>query len=85
MLRTTQTNAISPSTGREWPPPNQGWVNDANLDSAADSVFVDGAKRDRAIWADDMNISVPTILVSTGDAEGVKNSLQVQYDQQVWF
>ena len=82
---TVQANAIPPNTGREWPPPTQGWLNDANVTSTADSVFVDGAKRDRAIWAGDFGMSVPTILISTGDAEGVKNSLQVLYDYQVGF
>lgn len=82
---TLQTTAIPPDTGREYPLINAGWMNDANLGTISDSVFVDGAKRDRAVWAGDLGIAVPSVLVSTGDSESVKNALQVQYTGQVKF
>ena len=75
---TLQTNAVPPSTGRRvpfvsqggldpdgWPAP--GWANDGHL-GVGDSILVDGAKRDRAVWPGDMGIAAPSIFVSTGDA-----------------
>ncbi|RDW88022.1 alpha-L-rhamnosidase protein [Coleophoma cylindrospora] len=79
---TLQTNAISPGTGREYPLVSEGWMNDANLGSSASSVFIDGSKRDRTIWSGDLGVAVPSILVSTGDDVGVRNTLQVQFDFQ---
>lgn len=79
---TVQTNTVPPSTGRSWPPPATGWLNNAVL-GAGDSVLVDGAKRDRSVWAGDLGISIPSTLVSTGDLDTVKNALNVQYANQV--
>lgn len=79
---TVQTNTIPPNTGRVWPAPSEGWLNDAVLGSG-DSVIVDGAKRDRAVWAGDLGISVPSALISTGDLDSVRNALDVQYANQV--
>lgn len=82
---TLQTNAIPPKTGRAFPILGTGWSNDANLDYGSNgaTVYVDGSKRDRTVWPGDLGIAVPSILVSTGDWDGVQNTLQVLYDDQV--
>jgi hypothetical protein len=79
---TVQANTVPPNTGRVWPAPAEGWLNDAILGTGV-SVMVDGAKRDRAVWAGDLGISIPSVLVSTGDLDTVRNALDVQYTNQV--
>lgn len=81
---TLQTNAVPPNTGRQYPLISTGWLNNAFLGSNGSSIFVDGSKRDRACWAGDLAIAVPSILVSTGDSYSVGTSLQMQYDHQVF-
>lgn len=49
------------------------------------SWSVDGSKRDRTVWAGDLAIALPSIFVSTGDDDGVKNGLEVLYNDQVSF
>ncbi|EIN05956.1 bacterial alpha-L-rhamnosidase domain-containing protein [Punctularia strigosozonata HHB-11173 SS5] len=39
------------------------------------SALVDGAKRDRLVWAGDMSIAVPGIVTSTNDLISVQNSI----------
>ncbi|KAJ5833356.1 hypothetical protein N7474_001667 [Penicillium riverlandense] len=78
---TLQTNSIPPDTGRVWPAPSEGWLNDANL-GPGDSVLVDGAKRDRAVWAGDLGISIPSALVGLGDLQASKNALNILYLNQ---
>ncbi|HEY3871068.1 MAG TPA: alpha-L-rhamnosidase C-terminal domain-containing protein [Actinocrinis sp.] len=39
--------------------------------------IVDGAKRDRAIWAGDMNVEGPSVFYSTDDAAYIKGALQL--------
>lgn len=82
---TLQTNAIPPTSGRAFPILGYGWENDENLDlgTSGSTIYVDGSKRDRTVWAGDLAIAVPSILVSTGDDDGVKNGLQVLYNDQV--
>jgi hypothetical protein len=82
---TLQTNAIPSGTGRAFPILGSGWMNDENLDlgTSDPTIYVDGSKRDRTVWAGDLGIAVPSILVSTGDADGVRNTLQVLYNDQV--
>ena len=82
---TLQTNAIPPSTGRAFPIVGGGWENNANLDMGTSdpTIYVDGSKRDRTVWAGDLAIAVPSILVSTGDADGIRNTIQVLYNDQV--
>lgn len=46
---------------------------------------MDGAKRDRIVWAGDLVISVPNTLAGTGDWNGVRYSIDVLYDAQVSF
>jgi hypothetical protein len=82
---TLQTNAIPPNSGRAFPILGYGWINDENLNlgTTGSTIYVDGSKRDRTVWAGDLAIAVPSILVSTGDDDGVKNGLQVLYNDQV--
>jgi hypothetical protein len=82
---TLQTNAIPAGTGRAFPILNSGWLNNENLDlgTSDPTIYVDGSKRDRTVWAGDLAIAVPSILVSTGDMDGVRNTLQVLYNDQV--
>ncbi|KAI9738250.1 MAG: hypothetical protein M1834_008748 [Cirrosporium novae-zelandiae] len=78
---TLQTNAVPVNTGRQIPTLKHGWANNATL-GLDDTIIVDGAKRDRAVWPGDMGIAVPSMFVSIGDLESVKNALQVMYDYQ---
>ena len=39
--------------------------------------ILDGAKRDRAIWAGDMNVEGPSVYYSTGQAQYIKGALQL--------
>lgn len=79
---TLQTNAVPVNTGRQVPMLEDGWANNCTL-GPGDTILVDGAKRDRAVWPGDMGIAVPSAFVSTGDLESVKNALQVMYNTQV--
>ncbi|RDI85922.1 putative metabolite transport protein [Venturia inaequalis] len=78
---TLQTNAVPTNTGRQVPTLTYGWANNATL-GPGDTIIVDGAKRDRAVWPGDMGVAVPAAFVSTGDLESVRNALQVMYDYQ---
>ncbi|KJR82427.1 bacterial alpha-L-rhamnosidase domain protein [Sporothrix schenckii 1099-18] len=78
---TLQTNAVPPTTGRHVPFLKTGWANDGLL-GPGHTILVDGAKRDRAVWPGDMGVAVPSLFVSTGDMESVKNALQTMYDNQ---
>ncbi|ORY61527.1 Six-hairpin glycosidase-like protein [Pseudomassariella vexata] len=78
---TLQTNAVPTDFGRATPFPASGWNNTGYL-GPGDTIIVDGAKRDRAVWPGDMGIAVPSTFVSIGDLDSVKNALQVMYDYQ---
>ncbi|EEA27532.1 hypothetical protein TMatcc_004166 [Talaromyces marneffei ATCC 18224] len=78
---TIQTNMVPVNTGRQIPAVAYGWDNNATL-GPGDTIIVDGAKRDRAVWPGDMGIAVPATFVSIGDLESVKNGLQVMYNTQ---
>jgi len=80
---TLQTNNIPPLTGRAWPILGSGWANDGDCGTTGTSVYVDGSKRDRTVWAGDLAVAVPSILVSTGDIKGVYNTLEALYNVQV--
>ena len=82
---TLQTNAIPPTSGRAFPILGSGWENneDLNLGTSGSTIYVDGSKRDRTAWPGDLGIAVPSILVSTGDDAGIKNTLQVLFNDQV--
>jgi hypothetical protein len=78
---TVQTNTVPTDTGRQVPFLTHGWANNASL-GPGDTIIVDGAKRDRAVWPGDMGIAVPATFVSLGDLTSVKNALQVMYNTQ---
>lgn len=75
-------NTVPVDTGRQVPFITNGWANNGTLGSG-DTIIVDGAKRDRAVWPGDMGIAVPSTFVSLGDLDSVKNALQTMYDHQV--
>jgi hypothetical protein len=79
---TLQTNAVPVNTGRQVPMLTDGWANNGTL-GPGDTIIVDGAKRDRAVWPGDMGVAVPSTFVSIGDLDSVKNALQVMYNYQV--
>jgi hypothetical protein len=78
---TLQTDLVPVNTGRWVPWSGPGWANNGTL-GPGDTTIVDGAKRDRAVWPGDMGIAVPSLFVSLGDLESVKNALQVMYNTQ---
>lgn len=79
---TLQTNSVPVNTGRQIPALVNGWANNGTM-GPGDTIIVDGAKRDRAVWPGDMGIAVPSTFVSIGDLVSVKNALQTMYDNQV--
>lgn len=79
---TLQTNEVPVDTGRITKGVTSGWLNNGTL-GPGDTIIVDGAKRDRAVWPGDMGIAVPSAFVSLGDLESVKNALQIMYNTQV--
>ena len=81
---TLQTNEVPVTTGRVAKGITSGWANNGTL-GPGDTIIVDGAKRDRAVWPGDMGIAVPSAFVSLGDLESVKNALQIMYNTQVSF
>ncbi len=85
---TLQTNAIPAlSTGRHFPILGSGWANDEDLDlgTTGPTIYVDGSKRDRTAWSGDLAIAVPSILVSLGDWNGIRNTLNIFYNGQAGF
>lgn len=78
---TLQTNCVPVDTGRWVPTLASGWANNGTM-SPGDTVIVDGAKRDRAVWPGDMGIAVPSTFVSIGDLDSVGNALQTMYNTQ---
>lgn len=78
---TLQTNAVPVEFGRTVPFVKTGWVNNGSL-GPGDTIIVDGAKRDRAVWPGDMGVAVPSTFVSIGDLDSVRNALQTMYDNQ---
>ncbi|ROW03122.1 hypothetical protein VMCG_05682 [Cytospora schulzeri] len=78
---TLQTNAVPVNYGRCVPFLHEGWANNGTL-GPGDTIIVDGAKRDRAVWPGDMGIAVPSTFVSVGDLDSVRNALQAMYDNQ---
>ncbi|KAH6679496.1 putative alpha-L-rhamnosidase B [Halenospora varia] len=78
---TLQTNSVPVNTGRWVPTLSKGWANNGTL-GPGDTIIVDGAKRDRAVWPGDMGVAVPSTHVSIGDLDSVRNALQVMYNYQ---
>lgn len=50
------------------------WYNNYTITNGT-SASIDGARRDRLVWPDDIAVSLPSIFVSTNDMSSVKNSL----------
>lgn len=78
---TLQTNAVPVNFGRWVPFVDEGWSNNGTM-GPGDTIIVDGAKRDRAVWPGDMGVAVPSTFVSVGDLDSVKNALQTMYNNQ---
>ena len=78
---TLQTNSVPTNTGRQVPFVVEGWANNGTL-GPGDTIIVDGAKRDRAVWPGDMGIAAGSSFVSIGDLSNIKNALQTMYDNQ---
>ncbi|KAJ6120009.1 hypothetical protein N7523_004289 [Penicillium sp. IBT 18751x] len=78
---TLQSNQVPVDTGRITSGLKSGWLNNGTL-GPGDTIIVDGAKRDRAVWPGDMGIAVPSTFVSLGDLDSVKYALQVMYNTQ---
>ncbi|KAK7513602.1 bacterial alpha-L-rhamnosidase domain-containing protein [Phyllosticta citriasiana] len=57
------------------------WFNNFTITNGT-SCLVDGAKRDRLIWAGDYAIAVPGLVVSTNDLVSVQNALISLFDFQ---
>ncbi|KAF1847103.1 glycoside hydrolase family 78 protein [Cucurbitaria berberidis CBS 394.84] len=60
---------------------NVTWYNNYTITNGS-SAIVDGAKRDRIVWAGDMAIAVPGVVVSTNDVVSIENSLNSLFDVQ---
>lgn len=78
---TLQTNLVPVDTGRQVPFVRNGWANNGTL-GPGDTIIVDGAKRDRAVWPGDMGIAAGGSFYSIGDLSSIKNALQTMYDNQ---
>ena len=81
---TLQTDSVPVDTGRQVPFLVTGWANNATL-GPGDTIIVDGAKRDRAVWPGDMGVAVPSTFYSIGDLTSVQNGLQTMYNTQVYM
>lgn len=79
---TLQSSQVPVDTGRVTKGLTSGWKNDGIL-GPGDTIIVDGAKRDRAVWPGDMGIAVPSTFVSLGDLDSVMNALQIMYNTQL--
>ncbi|KAI4694496.1 hypothetical protein J4E81_006715 [Alternaria sp. BMP 2799] len=62
-------------------PVNVTWYNNYTITSGK-SALVDGAKRDRLVWAGDMAIAVPGVVVSTNDVISIENALDSLFEVQ---
>ncbi|KAI0470049.1 Six-hairpin glycosidase [Xylariaceae sp. FL0804] len=60
--------------------PNTWWSNTTITNGT--STLVDGAKRDRLVWAGDMAIAMPVIAVTTYDLVSVENALDSLFNLQ---
>lgn len=78
---TVQLDTIAPDQGRAWPAPTSLWSN-TGVVGPGRSVLVDGAKRDRTVWAGDLPVELATADVTTGDTESARNGLTALFDQQ---
>ncbi|CAO2651846.1 Nn.00g001290.m01.CDS01 [Neocucurbitaria sp. VM-36] len=80
---TIQTNIAPRNTGRWLPQVRPAWAYN-NTIGVGESVLVDGAKRDRAVWPGDLDIQGVTASLALG-ADGltsVKNALETLFYYQ---
>ncbi|PSK56698.1 hypothetical protein B9Z65_6322 [Elsinoe australis] len=79
---TLQTNNAPPNTGRWVPTLAKGWANNGTM-GPGETIIMDGAKRDRAVWPGDMGVAVPSLFYSIGgELDSIRNALQVMFDYQ---
>ncbi|KAK7211943.1 hypothetical protein V2G26_019121 [Clonostachys chloroleuca] len=79
---TVQTNSAPGNTGQNrLPGSERGWRNNGVITSA-DTVLLDGAKRDRFVWIGDMGTAVPSAFTGTGDLDSTRYALLAIYDNQ---
>ncbi|KAF2713538.1 glycoside hydrolase family 78 protein [Pleomassaria siparia CBS 279.74] len=60
---------------------NVTWYSNYTITNGS-SALVDGAKRDRLVWAGDMAIAVPSVVFSTNDVVTIENSINSLFDLQ---
>ncbi|KAF2851580.1 glycoside hydrolase family 78 protein [Plenodomus tracheiphilus IPT5] len=60
---------------------NVTWYHNATITNGT-SALVDGAKRDKLVWAGDAAIAVPGVVASTNDVISIENSLNSLFDIQ---
>ncbi|KAF1849471.1 glycoside hydrolase family 78 protein [Cucurbitaria berberidis CBS 394.84] len=80
---TVQTNIAPRKTGRWLPQVRPGWAYNNSI-GVGESILVDGAKRDRAVWPGDLGIQGVTAALALG-ADGltsVKNALETLFYYQ---
>jgi hypothetical protein len=75
---TLQMNSIPPRTGRPIAHMGHGWLNTATVGYGS-SLLVDGAKRGRRVGPGYMGTAISAAAVSTGDLDGIRNTLQTTY------
>jgi hypothetical protein len=68
-----QLGKVASTQPGDFVPPLPWWLNFTITNGT--SALVDGAKRDRLVWAGDMSIAVPGIVASTNDLVSIQNSL----------
>ncbi|KAL1859037.1 hypothetical protein Daus18300_009675 [Diaporthe australafricana] len=71
---TNQICSADPTTGVALGAPVAGWYYNYTISNGT-SVLLDGGKRDRVVWPGDIVISGPSIFVSTGSLEPIRNAL----------
>ena len=64
---TIQTNCVPVNAGRRVPFVHTGWANDGDL-GPGDTIIVDGAKRDRAVWPGGQYILIQILHAPTTDS-----------------
>lgn len=55
-------------------PETVGWWSNYTI-TGGKTALVDGAKRDRLVWPGDLVVAAPSIFVSTGDMDSIRNAL----------
>jgi hypothetical protein len=79
-IPSTQGNSLVDLQATDPNLPTYWWANSTLTHGT--TALVDGAKRDKLIWPGDFGISVPTVFLSTNDAESIKLSLEQLFAQQ---